>query len=141
MNNNEIKKVNISIKKDKLSPAYLKQILNTICDDDYTGFGGSEKYVRVNSELFKKITDSCYGTYVFLSIDNEYGVAPIDYRWYEITKDFTDEEIVKNAALIIQDIIDNNYYKNPSYNNVRSYMLDCNDTIVVKVEGEIASSN
>lgn len=136
MNNNEIKKVKREIKKEVLTPAYLKQVLNLICDDVFVGFAGSEHYIKITEEMFNDLTEKCHGTYAYSFFNKEYSVPQIDYRWYKITKEFTDEEIVSNAKDILEKMIEYNYNKSVYYTNVKSSVVESEDKIIVEVEYE-----
>lgn len=134
-------RVDRQIKKENLSPSQLKMVLDLICDDDFIGLGNTENYIKVDYDSFKEIEENCYGNYTYFTLENEYKVAPIDYRWNETTKGYTEEEIVEYAALIVQDMIHNNYRKDSRYHNVKSYVIDDENFILVKVECEMDFTN
>ena len=94
------------LEKVGLTSDKLKDFIENLCDEDFNGNNGYDYYKEITEEEYIRMKDAGYD----VEYENEeYLASYFDYLWYGQTRKRSEEEILKVASKIMENILKDNY--------------------------------
>lgn len=114
--------------KRGLTSDKLREFIVNLCDEDYNGNNGYDYYKKITEEEYIRMKDAGYDVaYEY----EEYLASYFDYLWHSQTRLRSEEEILKDAAKIMENILKDNYDTDDcSYSFGLAEVVETEDKIV-----------
>lgn len=124
-------KERVSLKKEGLTSEKIKDFTLNLCDEDYNGNNGYDYFKEITEEEYNRMKEAGYD----VAYENEsYLASYFDYLWHGQTRLRSEEEILRDAARIMENILKDNYDSDDcSYSFGIAEVVETQDEIVAIV--------
>lgn len=119
------------LKKAGLTADKLKDFIIDLCDEDYNGNNGYDYFKEITEEEYNRMKDAGYD----VAYENEiYLASYFDYLWHGQTRLRSEDEVLRDAARIMENILKDNCDSNDcSYSFGLAEVVETQDEIVAIV--------